>query len=229
MIQFVKKYKHGLVILTYAIVYLIFFEYLERQPVRGFHVIDTVFDNSIPFCEYFIVPYLLWFPYQVITVLYFIFCNKNKKEYYQLIFNLMMGMTIFLIVSYVYPNVLHLRPHEFPRDNIFTDLVKFIYRTDTPTNVLPSIHVFNSLAIHMSLSNCQSLKDRKGVRIGSLTLTILIIMSTMFLKQHSVIDVCLGSTLALFGYLFFYPQKTTVHAHKKVVFESISKEKHRKF
>ena len=130
MIQFVKKYKHGLVILAYAIVYLIFFEYLERQPVRGFHVIDTVFDNSIPFCEYFIVPYLLWFPYQVITVLYFIFCNKNKKEYYQLIFNMMMGMTVFLIVSYVYPNVLHLRPHEFPRDNIFTDLVKFIYRTD---------------------------------------------------------------------------------------------------
>ena len=142
---------------------------------------------------------------------------------------MMMGMTIFLIVSYVYPNVLHLRPHEFPRDNIFTDLVKFIYRTDTPTNVLPSIHVFNSLAIHMSLSNCQSLKDRKGVRIGSLILTILIIMSTMFLKQHSVIDVCLGSTLALFGYLFFYPQKTAEHAHKRVVFESISKEKHRKF
>lgn len=231
MIKFIKKYRHGLVIAIYALLYLITFNYLENRTVFSYryHVIDTVFDSYIPFCEYFIVPYLLWFPYMIMTIWYFIFKNNNKKEYYQLIFNLMMGMTIFLIVSYVYPNVLHLRPHEFPRDNIFTDLVKFIYRTDTPTNVLPSIHVFNSLAIHMSLSNCQSLKDRKGVRIGSLTLTILIIMSTMFLKQHSVIDVCFGSTLALFGYLFFYPQKTTVHAHKKVVFESISKEKHRKF
>ena len=231
MLKFIKKYRHGLVIAIYAILYLITFNYLENRTVFSYqyHVIDTVFDSYIPFCEYFIVPYLLWFPYMIMTIWYFIFKNNNKKEYYQLIFNLMMGMTIFLIVSYVYTNVLNIRPHEFPRDNIFTDLVKFIYRTDTPTNVLPSIHVFNSLAIHMSLSNCQSLKDRKGVRIGSLILTILIIMSTMFLKQHSVIDVCLGSTLALFGYLFFYPQKTAEHAHKRVVFESISKEKHRKF
>ena len=34
----------------------------------------------------------------------------------------MMGMTVFLIVSYVYPNAQHLRPTEFPRDNIFTDI-----------------------------------------------------------------------------------------------------------
>lgn len=93
------------------------------------------------------------------------------------------------------------------KENVFTDMVRWLYRTDTPTNVLPSIHVFNSLAVHMSLTNCEALRDHKGVRYGSLVLTLLIIMSTMFLKQHSVIDVCCGATLALFGYLFFYPQK----------------------
>ena len=167
MVQLIKKYKHGLIILAYAIVYLTLFGYLEQKPVHGFHVIDTVFDSHIPFCEYFIVPYLLWFPYQVVTVLYFIIINKNKKEYYQLILNMMMGMTIFLIVSYIYPNVLHLRPSEFPRENVFTDMVRWLYRTDTPTNVLPSIHVFNSLAVHMSLTNCEALRDHKDVRYGS--------------------------------------------------------------
>ncbi len=217
MVQFIKKYRHGLIILAYAIVYLTFFRYLEHRPVRGFHVIDTVFDSHIPFCEYFIVPYLLWFPYQIATVLYFIFINKNKKEYYQLILNMMMGMTIFLIVSYIYPNVLHLRPSEFPRENVFTDMVRWLYRADTPTNVLPSIHVFNSLAVHMSLTNCESLRDHRGVRYGSLVLTLLIILSTMFLKQHSVIDVCCGATLALFGYLFFYPQKSTEDSRNMAV------------
>ena len=207
MVNFVKKYKHGLVIVTYSLIYLTLFFYLERMPVHGYHVVHTVFDDMIPFCEYFIVPYLLWFPYMIGTVAYFIFINKNKREYYQLICNMMMGMTIFLIVSYVYPNVLHLRPAEFPRDNIFTDAVKWLYRTDTSTNVLPSIHVFNSLAIHMSLTSCEALKDHKTVKRASLVLTILIIMSTMLLKQHSVIDVCMGATLALFGYLVFYPQK----------------------
>ena len=227
MVQFIKKYKHGLIILAYAIVYLTLFGYLEQKPVRGFHVIDTVFDSHIPFCEYFIVPYLLWFPYQVVTVLYFIFINKNKKEYYQLILNMMMGMTIFLIVSYIYPNVLHLRPSEFPRENVFTDMVRWLYRTDTPTNVLPSIHVFNSLAVHMSLTNCEALRAHKGVRYGSLVLTLLIILSTMFLKQHSVIDVCCGATLALFGYLFFYPQKSTEDS-RNIAVEPFGKNNHRK-
>ena len=89
-------------------------------------------------------------------------------------------------------------------------MVKWLYSTDTPTNILPSIHVFNSLAIHMSLTNCEALRDKKIVKAASFTLTALIIMSTMFLKQHSVIDVCMGTTLALFGFLFFYPRKAAV-------------------
>lgn len=220
MSSFIKKYRHGLVILTYAVVYILLFGYLEQRPVHGYHIVHTVFDDWIPFCEYFVVPYLLWFPYMFLAVLYFIFFNKNKHEYYQLTCNLMMGMTIFLIVSYVYPNAQHLRPTEFARDNIFTHVVQWLYRTDTPTNILPSIHVFNSLAIHMSLSNCEALKEHKWIKRGSLTLTILIILSTMFLKQHSVIDVCMGSTLALFGFLIFYPQKSaeasrnTAYVHK---------------
>lgn len=205
--DFLCRYKHGFVMLAYSMIYMLLFGYLEQRPVHGFHVVHTVFDDMIPFCEYFIVPYFLWFPYMIFTVIYFIFKKNGKREYYQLAGNMMMGMTIFLIVSYVYPNMLHLRPAEFPRDNIFTDMVRHLYRIDTPTNVLPSIHVFNSLATHMAITNSESLKNRKGIRIGSLILTLLIIMSTMFLKQHSVIDVFIGATLALFGYLMFYPQQ----------------------
>lgn len=209
MTEFLKKYKHGFIILIYCLFYLMCFSYLENRTIPAYNVVHTVFDDMIPFCEFFIVPYLLWFPYMIFAVIYFIFFNKNKHEYYQLIFNLMMGMTLFLIVSYLYPNIQHLRPSEFPRDNVFTDAVRMLYATDTPTNILPSIHVFNSLAIHMSLTNCESLREHRSIRYGSLILTILIIMSTMFLKQHSVIDVCMGATLALFGYIIFYPERNT--------------------
>mgnify|MGYP001419119517 FL=1 len=227
MKTFFKKYRHGLVLSIYGIVYILAFRYLETRPIHGYHIVHTVFDDMIPFCEYFIIPYLLWFPYMLLAVIYFVFFNKNKHEYYQLAFNLMTGMTIFLIVSYVYPNAQHLRPAEFPRNNLFTSVVKWLYRTDTPTNILPSIHVFNSLAVHMSLTNCEALRDHKGVRYGSLVLTLLIIMSTMFLKQHSVIDVCCGATLALFGYLFFYPQKAGEEASDMAV-ERIGRNNRRK-
>ena len=188
MLSKIKKYRHGFIIAIYFVAYLILFGYLEQRPVRAYHVVHTVFDDMIPFCEIFIIPYLLWFPYVVITVVYFLFRNKNKKEYFQLIFNLMMGMTVFLVVSYIYPNVQYLRPAVFPRSNIFTRLVAELYRTDTPTNILPSIHVFNSLAVYFAIHHCQALKDRKWLQRGALILSVLIILSTMFIKQHSVID-----------------------------------------
>lgn len=207
LVSLFHKYKHGLVIACYALCYMMAFRYLEQRQVFGFHVVHTVFDDMIPFCEYFIVPYLLWFPYMVGAVLYFIFINKNKHEYYQLSFNLMMGMTIFIVISYVYPNVQHLRPETFARSNVFTSLVSMLYQADTPTNVLPSIHVFNSLAIHLAIDSCEALQNKKWVRHASLMLTILIVLSTMFLKQHTVVDVCLGVTLALFGAIIFYPEQ----------------------
>ena len=216
MLSKIKKYRHGFVIIAYFIVYLILFNYLEYRPVRAYHVVHTVFDDMIPFCEVFIIPYLLWFPYVILTVVYFLF-RQNKREYYQLIFNLMMGMTVFLVVSYVYPNVQQLRPAIFPRNNIFTQLIAGIYRTDTPTNILPSIHVFNSLAVYFAIHNCQTLKDKKWLQGVSLILSSLIILSTMFIKQHSVIDVCLGTTLALFGHLLFYPQRTEDYEDQRSV------------
>ena len=209
--------------LGYAVFYILMFHFLEQRDVRYYHVLHTVFDDMIPFCEFFIVPYLLWFPYMLFTVLYFIFRKGDHKEYYQLCCNMIMGMTIFLIVSWLFPNMQQLRPSVFPRDNVFTDAVRTLYRTDTPTNILPSIHVFNSLAIHMAITTSDRLQGKKGLRTASLCLTTLIILSTMFLKQHSLIDVCVGMTMALFGYEMFYAPTSV--SNRLVPALSVSKRK----
>ncbi|MDD6618120.1 MAG: phosphatase PAP2 family protein [Clostridiales bacterium] len=202
--NFIKKYKHGFVIVTYSILYLCIFQYLEQRHVYSYHLIHCALDDLIPFCEYFIVPYLLWFPYQVFVIAYFIFFNKEKREYYQLTLNLCMGMTVFLIVSWLYPNIQLLRPAVFTGDSLFIRAIQQLYSMDTPTNILPSIHVFNSIAIHLAICKCEQLKDKKWLKRGAGILTFLIILSTMFLKQHSVIDVTLGSAMAGAGYLLFY-------------------------
>ena len=202
--NFIKKYKHGFVIVTYSILYLCIFQYLEQRHVYSYHLIHCALDDLIPFCEYFIVPYLLWFPYQVFVIAYFIFFNKEKREYYQLTLNLCMGMTVFLIVSWLYPNIQLLRPAVFTGDSLFIRAVQQLYSMDTPTNILPSIQVFNSIAIHLAICKCEQLKDKKWLKRGAGILTFLIILSTMFLKQHSVIDVTLGSAMAGAGYLLFY-------------------------
>lgn len=199
-----QKYKHGLIILFYAVIYMLLFAILEKRVDVDLHIIQTALDQHIPFCEYFVIPYLFWFAYMLIAVLFFIFINPDKKEYYQMILSLGTGMTLFLIISYVYPNGLNLRPTQMLRDNIFTDTVKMLYRRDTATNVLPSIHVYNSLAIHIALANSKMLKNRHLIKIGSFLLTCLIILSTLFLKQHSIIDVITGVILAILSYFLFY-------------------------
>ena len=209
--------------LAYFCVYIAIFNWLEKRPVYEYHVVHCVLDDMIPFNELFIVPYLLWFLYILVTVSYFIIRVDEKAGYYQLAANLIMGMSIFLIVSYAYPNMLQLRPAVFERENIFTDMVRHLYTIDTPTNVLPSIHVFNSFACHLALSHSPSLRRHKGILTCSFILMLLIVLSTMFLKQHSVVDVILGCTMALFGYLLFYTQQAPSAVENLALVSSASK------
>lgn len=199
-LSFIKKYKHAWVFL-YFFIYMPWFLILERRPAGMKHfIIHSPVDNYIPFVEYFIVPYLLWFAFMAVMILYFFF--KDKKEFYQLIIFLFTGMTLFLIISTVFPNGLNLRPVTFERDNIFVDMVKRLYRTDTPTNVLPSIHVFNTLGIVIAVKRSKHLKGHKLAKAGIYTLSVLIILATMFLKQHSVTDVI--AAFALGGVLYYF-------------------------
>ena len=110
--------------------------------------------------------------------------NKaSDKEFVQFALSLIIGMSLALTICMIYPNGLTLRPSYIP-DNICGKIVKGLYKTDTSTNVFPSIHVYNSLAVHIALAKCEALKNKPAVRYASLVLCILICMSTIFLKQH---------------------------------------------
>jgi membrane-associated phospholipid phosphatase len=112
-------------------------------------------------------------------------------------------MTIFLIISTVFHNGVDLRPAFFEHQNIFVDMVQVLERADTPTNVFPSIHVFNTVVICMATHDSATLKKRYAVKGFIYSLSILIILSTMFLKQHSVIDVAGAFVMAAVLYTAF--------------------------
>ena len=195
--KFIYKYRHGLWMLLYMAFYMLGFFILENAGHRHYHVIHTVIDDMIPFCRFFIIPYDLWFPYIALAVCWFIFFCRNKREYYKLSCSLAIGMTLFLIVSCVYPNKQDLRPEVIAGTDIFSNMVRALYATDTPTNILPSIHVYNSVAVFFALNRAGQLQDYPWVRFGCGLLSGSIILSTMFLKQHSVVDVSLGILCAI--------------------------------
>lgn len=201
LLSFYEKYKH-LLILSYFFLYLAWFGYIETHITTQFHVIHTALDDYIPFCEYFVVPYLLWFGYVAWGIAYF--ALHNKQIYFKLCAFLFTGMTLFLIISTIFPNGHFLRPYYFTHHNVFTMLCEWLYSTDTATNLFPSIHVYNSVAIHMAVVKSEEFKDRKTVRLISAILMTSIVLSTMFIKQHSTFDVLTALLLAAVMYYIVY-------------------------
>lgn len=200
--KFFQRYKHGIPMVIYAIIYLLWFSYLEKTVTSHYTEIHVALDDYIPFCELFVVPYFLWFGYIAITVLYFFF--KDRDDYFRACTFLFTGMTIFLLVSTLWPNGHHLRPTVMPRDNVFTRWVSSLYKTDTPTNLWPSIHVYNSIGCHLAIVKSKHFANRRGIRIASLILCVSIIMSTMLIKQHSVFDVTTAFIMAAIMYGVVY-------------------------
>lgn len=199
--NFFVKYRHAWVFL-YALIYLPWFFYLEKNVTTTYHIIHMQIDDYIPFVEYFVVPYFLWFAYIAVGTAYFFF--KDREDFYRLCLFLFTGMTIFLVISTIYPNGHQLRPVIFERDNLFTQIAAWLYATDTPTNLFPSIHVYNSLGIHIAVMRSETLREKRSVRILSGVLCVSIILSTMFLKQHSFFDVLTAFVMAgiLYGLIY---------------------------
>jgi membrane-associated phospholipid phosphatase len=191
--NFVDQYSYSAVLL-YFVIYVVWFSLLEEH-VRIKYVMGSWFDSIIPFEEVFVIPYLLWFGFVACAIVFFLF--HSREEFLRLCIFLFAGMTICLIIYTFFPNGERLRPYIFERQNIFVDLVKRIYTIDTPTNVCPSIHVLNSIGVCVGIFNSELLKGKNIVKSGALVLTILICLSTVFIKQHSVIDVIASCILSI--------------------------------
>ena len=78
-----------------------------------------------------------------------------------------------------------------------------VYAADTNTNVCPSIHVIGSFAVYFAARDIRRFRA-KGWRLGFLTMAVLISLSTVFLKQHSVLDVLAGLAVCAAAYPLIY-------------------------
>ena len=200
-----KKYGHAW-IFGYFLIYLPWFFYLEKHITRHYNIMHSDLDDMIPFNEYFIIPYLLWFAYVAAAVLYFFF--TSKEEFYRLCIFLFTGMTLFLLICTIYPNGTDLRTAVDPEKNLCSWLVAWIRRTDTCTNVFPSIHVYNSICVHTAIRKNETLHNNPWIHYGSLILAVTICLATVFLKQHSTIDVAGAAVMAIAFYPLAYAGST---------------------
>jgi membrane-associated phospholipid phosphatase len=199
LVQYFSNRKHFFSLLL-LLPTLVWFKLLEAHLVPE-HLIEVPLDTELPFIPAFVIPYLLWFPYIAFGCVFA--GNSSKEELYKLVIFLGGGMSVAYIIFMLFPNAVDLRPDVMPTD-FLSQLMKIVYKRDTPTNVCPSLHVINGFAVHAALSHTEAFKKRKYLTAISAVFYVFVCLSTVFVKQHSVLDVFGGLAVGLFFYAMLY-------------------------
>ena len=187
--------------LLFVPAFLICFFALEAfiGPDREYWCVWCPLDDVIPFCEVFVIPYYLWYPFLFVTGLMLL--RRDVPGFCRYMRFLIFGFGAALLFCLLVPNGQELRPESFVRDNALTRLVGLMYSMDTNTNVFPSMHVIGSAAGAAAI--CKSGRFKK-LRPLWIVLALAISAATVFIKQHSVLDVLGGAAVSAVLYMVIY-------------------------
>ncbi len=199
---FTRKYSHIFLLLFWPIHGALFYLYERVIPLK-FHAVECSLDSLIPFNEYMIVPYYLWYAYMIGIMVYWLFRDVNEFRMYMNF--IIIGYLLTLLFYLIYPTEQNLRPTEFERDNIFVDMVRDLYITDTNTNVCPSLHVIGQMAAFFGAWRVKVKANLTVLwRVFWIISTLAVCASTVNLKQHSIIDVFAGLAVSVLMYFVAY-------------------------
>lgn len=214
-------FKH-LFYLLYWLVFGLFFAYVERlQGARDYYPVYSPLDDLIPFCEWFLLPYLFWFVYLVGFHLYALVFDV--EAFRRLMRFVMLTYSVSMLIYLFLPTCQELRPETFARDNFLTRFMKDFYSFDTNTNVCPSIHVIGSLAVCGAAWHSKAFRS-PAWRTAFAVTAFLISISTVFLKQHSILDVFAAIPICALGWILFFrkPEETAQTPQKERPREKIA-------
>lgn len=211
------QFSHLKLLFSWVIYFALYFLTENLIPPEKCHVIHCGLDDIIPFCEWFVIPYVFWYLLIIFSLAYFLLYDVDSFRKLQIF--IIITQVCAMIVYILFPNCQNLRPAEFPRDNFLTDCIRFLYSFDTNTGVCPSLHCAYSIGI---ASVWLKAKNVSGLwKAFVVVAAILICLSTAFIKQHSAVDfftalpVCLLAEMLVFG-VFFKKSTTNKNNRSKI-------------
>ncbi|MGH4124675.1 MAG: phosphatase PAP2 family protein [Clostridium sp.] len=178
--NYVKDFLYLALMLTLPILDITY--KMLNNPSVKVHSLMTDIDRSIPFVNAFIVPYVIWygFIYAVLVYLYF----KDKEIYLKTLLTYEVCILISFIIYALFQTTV---PRPVLSGNDFlTNIVRWVYQSDNPFNCFPSTHSFSSYVIFKGVS--ESKIKNKIIRFVISSMCILVMISTIFVKQHVILD-----------------------------------------
>lgn len=159
-----------------------------------YHYNAAIFvDNYIPFLAIFIsiyiLSYLQWF------IGFIVIFRENESTCYRVCAAELVAKFLCMFFFFVFPTTL-IRP-TMMGNGIWEALTEFIYNVDAPVNLFPSIHCLESWICFRGSMYLNSVS--KEYKIGMFIFTILVCLSTVFVKQHVFIDIIGGMLVVEIG------------------------------
>ena len=191
MRAFIKKIDFKLLIIITSLVLfeaVVFF--LTKPFVQNPYVLGSILDEKIPFIPQFIWIYIFWY-LMLILVPYYI-AKKHISSFYNYAITFAITTVLCGIIFVVFPNTV-IRAN-MQETNIASKLVQIIYMLDTPAiNCFPSIHcLFSYLFIFAAVDSKENIP--LYIKVIIIVLSILVVLSTLFIKQHVIYD-AIGSLI----------------------------------
>jgi len=197
------EFRHVLLLLYWP-AYLLSFILIERLcPAPVYHTVWCRLDDLIPFCEWFIFPYMSWHVSLLWMSLYTLAYDIGAFK--RFMWNLILTTVIAVATYVIWPNQQLLRPDltTLGRENILTWAAGIIYTVDTNTNVCPSLHCIGGFAILFAAMDLPRFRTT-GWTAFFIVFALMICASTVFMKQHSIVDFFAAIPVIIIGWLAIY-------------------------
>ena len=180
-----KKYIKFIILttITLGIQSLLYFS--TKLFINNYNIINSFIE--FPLIKIFVYPYNLWYPFIILNM--FIIYKCDKKKFRPLIATMLITTILANMTFILYPSMM-IRP-KIEITNFTTWLLDYTYKIDTPAvNCLPSMHCMFCFVTNYYIIKCNNLDINKKIPITIFSL--IIILSTLFIKQHIIEDAILA-------------------------------------
>lgn len=192
-----KKIEFKPLILTVALIAFQSLCYFLSKLFGGSpHLIGSFIDDKIPFNMWFIIPYCIW--YVLIFLIPYYIYKKDKNLFVRYIISYTLCTVAANIIFIVYPTYVD-RPI-VSGNGVLEFITKVVFAVDTPPqNCFPSLHCAVSMLFVLYMFRCKECPLPS--KVCTFIIAIMIMVGTLFVKQHVLIDLISGDVIALFIYL----------------------------
>lgn len=170
-------------------------------PGRTLHIPELALDRLVPVQPAWALVYGSLYLFLIVLP---VFVVRQQEQIRRTVLAYLMVWIVAYVCFLLYPTLAP-RPVKVIGEGFSVWGLRFLYQADPPYNCFPSIHVGHSL---VSALTCY--RVHRGLGIAAVLCASLIGVSTLYTKQHYVVDVIAGMFLAGVAYVVFlrsYPRE----------------------